>query len=275
MKKIFLFLTLTIINQNLCAGDREQEKGDGYLKLSLNFINAEDFFNTDGEEIPLNGTFTDISINIYGEYSLSDILILTADFNSFRYTQLETAPGPEYDLNSVTGIGDALIGVRASILKSSTTTLSTGLNFNLPFGKSSPDGGLLTGSGDYYQGLLLMAEHILYPAPAYLSASVTFNNRTEGYSDEFKYKFEGGYFLYTDLTIALQLKGVHPLYNGKNDKSGGLGIFLNEQNFFSAGGELIYQFTKNFGLTLLYSNPLFGKNIVSSPVYAIGIFYSN
>src|SRR5690606_20408431 len=115
-------------------------KGDGYLKLSLNFINAEDFFNTDGEEIPLNGTFTDITINIYGEYSLSDIITLTADFNSFRYTRLETAPGPEYNLNSVSGTGDALIGLRASVFKSGTTTVNTGLNFNLPFGKSSPDG---------------------------------------------------------------------------------------------------------------------------------------
>ncbi|MDO8548928.1 MAG: hypothetical protein Q7S39_02095, partial [Ignavibacteria bacterium] len=69
MKKvIFILLSLVILNQNLYAGAWPQKKGSGYYKLSFRFIEAENFYDEEGKKIPLNGTFTDLTLGFYGEY---------------------------------------------------------------------------------------------------------------------------------------------------------------------------------------------------------------
>jgi hypothetical protein len=62
------------------------------------------------------------------------------------------------------------------------------------------------------------------------------------------------------------------MYNGKNNKRGGFGIFLNEKKFISAGGEISYKFSDDWGLTINYIHPVIGKNLVAAPVYSFGIF---
>ncbi len=276
MKIFYVFMLISVIlSQNIFAGAWPQKKGSGYYKLNLRFIYAEDFYDERGEKIPLNGTFTDLSVGFYGEYGLSDYLTLTTGILGYRYIEFESNPGPEYDLNSESGIGEAIIGVRGLLLILGQTAVSGGLNFNIPLGKSTPDGGLLLSSGDFYQGVNLQMGHSFYPLSAYFNVFLMYNNRTEGFSDEFKYEVEGGYSFYTDLTLIMRIKGKQPMYNGRDDKIGGLGILLNHQKYITIGGELVYQLTENFGLTAFYEGVATGKNIVSTPVYTFGIFYVN
>lgn len=276
MKKICLIILISfILCKNIFAGAWPQKKGSSYYKLNFRFIYAENFYDRAGEKITLDGTFTDLTIDFYAEYGLYDYLTLTGNIKGYRYTGFETNPGPEYNLNSESGISEALIGMRGLLFILGETAVSGGLSLNIPAGKSSPDGGLLLSSGDFYQGVNLQVGHSFHPLPVYLNVSLLYNNRTEGFSDEFKYEIEGGYTFYTDLSLLLKFKGVQPVYNGRGDKVGGLGILLNKQKYISYGGELIYKLTKNFGLTACYEGIATGKNIVYSPIYTFGIFYVN
>jgi hypothetical protein len=245
MKIFYTLFIIFIICNNIFAGAWPQKKGSGYYKFSLRFIYAEEFYDDSGEEIPLNGTFTDLTADLYGEYGLTDYLTLTANLTGYRYISFESNPGPEYDLNSESGISEAAIGFRSFLFAIDQTLVSGGINLNIPIGQSSPDGGLLLSSGDFFQGFGLQIGHSFYSTPAFVNGFLIFNNRTEGFSDEFKYEVEGGYSFYTDLTLIMRFKGKQPMYNGRDDKIGGLGILLNDQKYISVGGELIYQFTNN------------------------------
>jgi hypothetical protein len=274
--KIFCVVTLitVILSKNIFAGAWPQKKGSGYYKLSLRFIYAEDFYDESGEKIPLNGTFTDLTVGFYSEYGLFDNLTLTTGILGYRYIEFESNPGPEYNLNSESGIGEAIIGFRSLLFTFEQTVVSGSLNLNIPLGKSTPDGGLLLSSGDFYQGVNMQVGHSFYPLHAFFNIFLAYNNRTEGFSDEFRYGVEGVYTFYTDLSLILKVKAQQPMYNGRDDKVGGLGILLNDQKYIAYGAELVYKLTKNFGLTAFYESGTAGKNIISAPVYTFGVFYA-
>jgi protein XagA len=130
-------------------------------------------------------------------------------------------------------------------------------------------------SGDFNQSINVQAGHSFYPLPAYFNVFLLFNNRTEGYSDELNYGIEAGYTFYTDLSVIAKAKGQQPMYNGRDDKIGGAGVLLNDQRYIAYGVELVYKLTNNFGLIVFFESGTAGKNIVSAPVYTVGIYYAN
>jgi hypothetical protein len=269
-----IFLLILFFSAHASADSLNVKQGNSFFILNFRFTNAEDSFDDNGEKIPLNGDFTDFLLNLYGEYGITDDLTLTAGITGYRYIRFESNPGPEYDIDTVSGIGDGSIGLRKLFFQLDETAIFGEINLNLPFGKSEPDGEFLIGTGDFYQGISILAEHFFYPVPAFLRSVISFNNRTEGYSDEFIYEIKSGYFFYTDLTVALNVSGIQPLYNGKNYKTGGLGVLLNNKKYFAVGGEVTYKISKNIRLAALYENPVFGKNNISSPVYSFKILFN-
>jgi hypothetical protein len=276
MNKIyFVLLSLIFLSQNLFAGAWTKKKGSGYYKLGFRFITAEMIYNEGGEKIPLNGTFNDYTIGFYGEYGLTDNFTVTTSFLGFRAVDFQSNPGPFQRDDSESGLGDVIIGMRGLISRLGKTVISAGVNFNIPLGKSTPDDALLLSGGDFSQAVNLQVGHSLYPLPSYFNIFLMFNNRTEGFSDEFRYGIEGGYSFYNDLSLIIRAKAQQPLYNGSDSKIGGFGILLNDQKYIAYGAELIYKLTKHFGFTVFYESGTAGKNIVSAPVYNFGIYYAN
>ncbi len=103
---------------------------------------------------------------------------------------------------------------------------------------------------------------------------VSFTNRSEGFSDEFRYYIEGGYNFGKDFTIIGRFHGLVSLKNGNDNVIGGYAIFMNNAQYFAYNIELVYKINKNFGVSAYYESGGGGKNIISAPVLNAGIFYT-
>lgn len=275
LKLLPFLLCFLVLNQNLFAGAWTQKKGGGYYKLDFRFLSAKKIYDSDGEKIPLNGTFKDYTIGFYGEYGLSSNITISGSFLGLRMLDYQPNTGKTQIDDSETGIGDASLGLKVLLKRIGQTVLSGSVNLGIPTGKGTPDGELITSDGEFNQAITLQAGHSLYPTPSYLNLFVSFNNRNSGFSDEFRYGIEGGYSFDKNISVILKFKGLQPLKNGDPNKIGGFGVLLNNQRYIAYGAEIIYKLTKNIGISAFYESGTAGRNIVSTPVYTFGVFFAN
>ncbi len=161
------------------------------------------------------------------------------------------------------------------IFLSSYVFFSVKIILGLPTGKSEPDSSLWIGSGDFNQTVGLDIGHSYYPAPFYINGGVTYNNRTEGFSDEFVYSIEGGYKIIENLTLIMRFHGQVSIKNSEPNVIGGLYTYENNQQFIAYSAELVYKFVENFGVKGYYESGGKGKNIISTPVISAGIFFTH
>jgi len=131
---------------------------------------------------------------------------------------------------------------------------------------------LQTGDGEWNQMITLDASHSFYPKPFYITASLAFNNRTKGFSDEFHYGVEVGYNPSERFTAVLKTYIVNSLYNGNTDTSAANGIFSNNTEYFSFGPEIIYGLSDNIGLTAGGGFAFSGRQILAAPNWSIGAY---
>lgn len=274
---IFLYLAVIVsfhLQVDTFAGAWTQKKGSGYYKVDFRYLSGNKVYNSDGIKIPIP-TFNDMTVGAFGSYGITNEFTLFLGIAAFKSVSLDTtttAAGFETD---VSGLGDISFGGKYLIGRIGKTVLSAKIIFGLPTGKSEPDGGLWTGSGDYNQAIGIEAGTSFYPAPVYLTGGISFNNRTAGFSDEFKYRIEAGYKFFKNLTLILRFHGQVSLKNGNSNVKGGFGTYSNNQQFIAYNAELVYKVAKHWGVKGYYESGTNGRNIISAPVFNVGIFITN
>ncbi|MCH7772851.1 MAG: hypothetical protein IH784_00375 [Bacteroidetes bacterium] len=266
-------LIIFLIQSTAAAGAWTQKKGRGYYKVDFRYLSGTKIYDSVGvkESIP---KFTDVTIGIFGSYGITDDLTTFVNFNAFKTVSLDSLASAFGSDNDVKNIGDLDIGFKYRLANFGKTVISVKLILGLPTGLSTPDGGLWTGSGNFNQLLGLEVGHSFYPLPIYLSGGIAFNNRTSGFSDEFKYIIEGGYKFTKKLSLTLRFHGVVSFKNGDPSVKGGFGIFSNNQEYIAYNAELVYKISDSFGINGYYESGTNGKNIISAPVFNIGVFFT-
>lgn len=270
-------LDLIIMTNNVDAGAWTQKRGRGYYELKFYFINANRFYEPDGRiiAIPTLGEYT---TSFYGEYGLNEWLTLTGDLPFYKRITLNRQFGNRtgfvfFPGDSVSGISDGEFGVRIGLLRKGPTVISAGFKFGLPLGDNEQVNGLLTGDGEFNQILALQLGHSFYPRPLYFTGEIGFNNRTKGYSDEFRYEAEFGYSLTRALTMNFKINGVESFRNGDDNVRGGMGgLFANNQRFLAYGPGVFYQVYKNFGVNARTAFATRGQNVLARPQFFFGVF---
>jgi hypothetical protein len=262
-----------LIQSTAAAGAWTQKKGRGYYKVDFRYLSATKIYDSVGvkESIP---KFTDVTIGIFVSYGITDDLTTFVNFNAFKNVSLDSLASAFGSDNDVKNIGDLDIGFKYRLANFGKTVISVKLILGLPTGLSTPDGGLWTGSGNFNQLLGLEVGHSFYPLPIYLSGGIAFNNRSNGFSDEFKYIIEGGYKFTKKLSLTLRFHGVVSFKNGDPSVKGGFGIFSNNQEFIAYNAALVYKISDSFGINGYYESGTNGKNIISAPVFNIGVFFT-
>ncbi len=267
-------LIIFLMQSTSVAGAWTQKKGRAYYKMDFRYLNSTKMYNSDGVKVPIP-EFTDMTIGIFGSYGITDDLTTFINFNAFKTVSLDTLSSAVGFDTDVKNIGDLDIGFKYGFAHFGKTVISAKLIFGLPTGISTPDGGLWTGSGNFNQLLGLEAGHSFYPLPIYLSGGVAFNIRTNGFSDEFKYIIEGGYKFTKKLSLTLRFHGVVSFKNGDPKVKGGFGMFSNNQEYIAYNAELVYKISNGFGIKGYYESGTNGKNIISAPVFNVGIYFTN
>jgi len=276
--KIILMTVLVITGFSIesLAGAWTQEKGKAYFQLSSRITRANKFYEPGGNKIDIT-TLGDYVFGFYGEYGLTENITLVGSMPFLRRLTVNRIEGKDtgteyFPGDSKTGISDFNIGVKVGITKFGSTVLSASLALGLPIGDNTQESGLYTGDGEFNQHITLSAGHS-FSGSFYTSGNLGFNNRTEGYSDEFTYFLEIGYRPLNQLLVIMKFNGVETLRNGSDDTLGGAGgLFANNQKYLTYGPELIYSISESFGINAGIVTAAFGENVVSGLAYKIGFY---
>ena len=270
---IILLILLSPANE-MFAGAWTQKKGGGYYKADFRYIGGNKIYNSNGDKVVIPD-FKDMTVGVFGSYGITDNLTLMMNAAVFNNVQLDaTTDSIGFD-NEVKGFGDIFIGAKYRIAKFGQSVISGKFLLNLPTGVSTPDGGLWTGSGDYYQTVGLEYGYSLWPITGYLNAGVSYTNHTQGLSDAFNYGIEAGYTIIQNLSLVLRFHGQLSMNNGDPNVKGGFGVYSNNQQYIAYNAELAYKFTNNFGVKGYYESGGAGKNIISAAVINVGLFFTN
>lgn len=268
-----LFLFLSSANQ-LRAGAWTQKRGGGFYKLSFRFIQADQFYEQDGTrtDIPTLGDYTTI---FYSEYGLKDWLTVVVNFAAFKRVTLNKQVGSTtgfvyFEGDSKSGVADSEIGVRLGFLRGGNSVLSTEILFGLPIGDDDQSNGLLTGDGEFNQLVKAQFGHSFYPLPIYFTAEAGFNNRTNGYSDEWHYAAEIGYTFSKKFLVSFKIRGVESRKN--SNAVTGSALFANNQSYLSYGPEINYMINEKLGLSAQVEGATNAENVLSAPAFSFGVF---
>ncbi len=271
-KNILIILLLLIFTGSSFAGAWTQKKNSGFYKVDYRILSAKKVFGPTGDKFDIQ-QLTEQTIGIYGEYGINDMLTGVLSFHPLKMIKSDTLVNGETKNN---GIGDLSLGLRVRLAQFGNSVLSGDVHFGIPTGDNEPANGLITGDGEFNQQFGIQFGHSFYPAPSYINLAVGFNNRNEGYSDEFYSSIEVGYNITEQFLLVGRVKLLRSMKNGDNSFSGGYaGLNSNNQEYVAYGPELIYFIDNNWGISALFESGTAAKNIQSAPVFAFGVFFKH
>ena len=287
MKKLGIFILCIFISvsSSLAGGPWPQKKGKGYFKLSEWWIIFDAHFTEFGQQDP-NVTTGVFNTNAYAEYGLSNRLtgLLNGTLFSRNYMN-NLVSGTTGEIltegESLNSIGDIDLGVKYAISKpGSKIPVSASLILGLPTGKTGKgtQGALQTGDGEFNQMIQVDAGlglEIVKPVSTYISTYVGFNNRTNEFSEEFRYGGELGLgFLKDRLWVIGRLYGVKSFENGATSANiTSTSIFANNTEYFSSALEVNLYLNKKLGVSVSTASASSGQIIAAAPSFSVGVFY--
>ncbi len=278
---LFSFLFLSISLQ--AGGGWTQPKGKGYIKISEWWLIANEHFTDQGRVDPnlTNGLF---NTNIYAEYGLTDRLTAIVYFPFFSRSYLNNeVSGTTGEIltpgEAINGIGDTDISIKYGLTKNSGISVAATLTLGLPIGNDSggSQGNLQTGDGEFNQ-LIQLDAGTGFPignTNGYANVYIGFNNRTNGFSDEFRYGIEAGVNLFNDsFTAIARFIGVKSFRNGlPPSESNSTSVFANNAEFFSFSPEIAWNVKDNWGFSAGLGSAVSGRIIYANTSYNVGVFF--
>lgn len=287
MKKTLITTTLFLLLANISYGGGPWTKPQGqfYFKVSEWWTIFDKHYTDRGQTDP-NVTTGVFNTSIFLEYGMTDRFtgIINAPLFSRNFMNNLRSRTTE----DIIEAGDALnsLGDIDLTLKYSLTALGSKFPIALSIGVGLPTGkvgggrqeNLQTGDGEFNQFIQFDAGtgfQITEKLPAYLSTYVGLNNRTNGFSDEFRYGFEIGAGLFNSkLWLSSRVTAVESFKNGKTAETiTSTSIFANNSEFMSVGIEANYYLTSRIGVSAGMATAVRGEIIAAAPSYSIGVFY--
>ncbi len=281
MKKLitcFILLGITIS----ANAQWTKRKDKGYYKLSAWYLESDQHYETDGI-IRDNVNRKQFNVNIYAEYGITNNLDVIAYVPFFaRVAQDNQVSGTTGAVlqkgEDLSSIGDIDLGVRYGIFKKGKWALDAKLLLGLPTGnsKGGSDGSYQTGDGEFNQYLSTSLGYStsINNLPFYAKSYVGYNNRSEGFSDEFRGGLEAGINLFNNKFWFIgRLNLVKSFKNGSLSATNNNGsIFANNVEYTSFGFEGAYYITKKLGVSASFDSAFSGEVIAANPSFSGGIF---
>lgn len=284
MKYLAIVLSLIISNVLIAGGGWPQPKGKTYLKLSEWWSVGNQHY-TDLGLLDDNVTLGIFNTSLYAEHGITNRLTGIVYFPFFSRTfnnNIVSRTSGEILVqgDAINSIGDTDIALKYGLTNpASKVAIAATVLFGIPLGNSEGgrDKNLQTGDGEFNQTLKLDAGtgfSLSKKTGIYTNAYLGFNNRTNGFSDEYRLGLEVGFGInsYKWLFIS-RLDVVQSLKNGSlPSEINSTSIFANNTEFTSLGFEANYTFDQKWGLSIGYATALSGKIIIASPSFNIGVF---
>ncbi len=284
MKKIAVLIILLTPILSYAGGGWTKKKGTGYYKLTQWWVISDKHYTSTGGTDP-NVTTGIFNTSLYAEYGITDKLTGMLYFPFFSRTYHNdivsaTTGQVTTEGQSLNSIGDTDIGVKYGISKPGSQFVFAGSFFlGIPLGNDSggPDGSLQTGDGEFNQMLRfdLSRSAAFGKISGYANVYAGLNNRTNNFSDEFRFGGEiGASILNNKLWFIYRLDIVESLQNGLSSAEGSQGatIFANNTEFAAYSYEAAFYVTDKLGFSASYASAFSGRIIFANPSYSVGVF---
>ena len=286
MKKSIIYSVIILLfSSSLFAGGPwPQKKGKGYFKLSEWWTVFDEHYTDNGLRDP-NVTTGIFNTSFYGEYGLSDrfTVLVNVPLISRNYmNNLRSGTTREIIVagESINTIGDLDLSFKYGLSKpDAKIPVALTLTLGIPTGTASAGTleNLQTGDGEFNQILRLDfgKGFQLGKIPAYISAHTGVNNRSNDFSEEFRYGLEFGIgFAKDKLWLTSKFNAIESFKNGATAATTtSTSLFANNSEFSSLGLEASYYITKSLGISAGFAGALRGEIIAAAPSYSVGVFY--
>jgi protein XagA len=278
IKKIKIYFLFAALLPAFGAFAWPQPKGHGFFKLDFSMIRARQFYGMDGKIIDINGSGTLLSnytTSFYGEYGL------TSRLTAIGYIPVAVRNTVNEGVGAITGevlqpglentsFGDVDLGLKYGLFKKGRWVLDATLMLGLPTGDYKDESLLYTGDGEFNQ--FARVDWGYGGNRWYATGFLGINNRSKGFSEEFRYSAEAGYWLVSGKLLATaRVMGVESFNNGDPMGSGN-GLFSNNVEFLSPQLALTYEIKQRWGVTAQFAGAFKGQNALASPAVSVGIY---
>jgi len=277
MTRILAILsTITLTVSMSAGGGWVKKKGQGYYKLGLSVIENEGYYGQNGVFLSNLDTRL-VTASFYTEHGLSDRVSAELFFPFFMQHSVMGVNMDEMSLDDRTsGVGDANLGLRFSLLENERLVISGSAILGLPLGKATlgENMNLFTGDDEFNQ-LLRMDVSTPFGTER-LSGFVTlytgFNNRTDFFTDEFWYGIETGLGLAQKrLWLIGRVNGV--MAEESDDLAMATNGFVTSMSFISYGVEAAFYTSEKNGISIGYQGLLDGDILLMEPNLQAGFFW--
>jgi hypothetical protein len=271
-KLFFLLIGFSAFSQ----GPWTQEKGKFYTQISFTTIPSYNELFGD-PDYTISGKITDNTMQLYGEYGLSDnsTLIVNIPYKLIHHKELVNpclvAPCPEYS-NKENSLGNIEIGLKHNFYKK-TWILSGQFSMETNTASFDENSGIRTGYDALTFSPLFLAGKSF--GKSYLQTYIGTKLRTNNYSSNFKIGGEYGgkisksIWLTGFLDIEKSFKNGNIVLPTSNLASG---LYVNDQEYGVLGIKAIGEFSDNFGVTASLPAAFFGNNVAKQVALSFGIY---
>lgn len=272
-KLLFLFISIAAYSQSPWT----QKEGKFYTQLSFTTISNYNTLFGD-PEYKLQRNVTDNTLQVYGEYGISDKttlllnlplkLIKTAGFNNDAndvFTQTEE--------NSKSSIGNLEIGIKHNFYNKDWL-LSGQISVEANSGSFDANSGIRTGYDAWTITPLFLAGRGY--KDSYVQTFIGANIRTNNYSSNFKIGGEYGKKITEQVWLIGFVDIVKSLENGNivlPTTNTVTGLYVNNQEYGAFGFKGIYEVNDKFGVNSAFGGAFFGNNVAKKAALTFGLYH--
>ena len=251
------------------------DKHELTVRFDQTFMSSDRYYDADETIIPIRTNSIHIS-TVSAEYAASKRFIMFGSFplfvrntiNELRYRQSGTKVSG-VELNS---FGDANAGFGYRVIQTKNMYSTLFFQFGFPLGKISglgTDGDLQNGDGEFNQIIGFTQRLGSRVKGFFVAGNVLFNNRTEDYSNEIHYSFEGGW---TNKRFGARVHyfSIESLFNNTAPVSLN-GIFSNHREIRSIGCQFLLNTNDRLSFSVKADVPVSGRNTLAAVAYGVGI----
>nr|WP_320049693.1 hypothetical protein [uncultured Desulfuromonas sp.] len=265
-----MFMLLCSASQVL-AGAWTQQAGQAYNRLSGNYYAADRNFDEDGDRKKMSddGKFTDINLNYYVEYGLTDAATVIA---SVYYKQIK------HDDDTIQmktyGLGDLDLGLKYRVLKLRGGVLAVQGLVKIPELYDETDS-MPLGNGQYdVEARILFGHSLASLFPGYCNVEFGYRWRFEDPSDEYRYLIEVGSDLGDKWYTRVKLDGLISADNGEEVlDSRGNPTITTEYDLLKLDVAVGYRIDDALGWEAVYTPALSGEDTAAGATYTLALTY--
>jgi hypothetical protein len=257
-----------------------EDSGSYFLKASQSWTIYNQFFQEDGRKVNVDRTRSFGISSIYGQYGLTDRLTFKAYVPFFVkstvFARQNAFSGQLLQAGEKnTGLGDLTTSLQYAI-KRNQIILSAALILGIPTGEYDlNDTQNPTGDGEFNQqvNLGVAGSFLIGGIYPFSSLFVGYNNRTNGFSDEWHAAFKLG-TNWNRVLVVSELYTIQSFFNGEFNEVlvyGG-GIVGNNAEMVTLNLQFAYRVYDELYFSFQLSRPLAGRYYFADNLYEVGIF---